>query len=49
VLLLLAAAAAGLYLAFANDGGGTALPDVKRDTVPETVNRMEELIDENTR
>jgi len=49
VLLLLAAAAIGLYFAATNDGGGPALPDVTRDTTRDTVNRMEELIDENTR
>jgi len=47
--LLLAAAAVGLYLAFTAGGGPEALPDVTQDTVRDTVDRMNELIDENTR
>lgn len=49
VLLLFAVAAVGLYLAFTAGGGTTELPDVTRDTVQDTVNQIEELIDENTR
>ena len=43
------AAAVGLYLALSSGGGSEALPDVTRDTVGDTVNRMQELIDDNTR
>jgi serine/threonine-protein kinase len=49
LLGILAVAAVGLYLALSAGGGSEALPDVTRDTVGDTVSRMQELIDDNTR
>jgi serine/threonine-protein kinase len=49
VLAIVAVAAVGLYLAFTTGTGGDSLPEVDGSTVRETVGRMQELIDENTR
>ncbi len=49
LLLLLAVALVGLYLAFSAGSGPEALPDVTQDSVQDTVDRMNELIDENSR
>ena len=49
LLLLLAVALVGLYLAFTSGSGTEALPDVTQDTVQDTVDRMNELVDENSR
>jgi serine/threonine-protein kinase len=49
LLGILAVAAVGLYLALSSGGGSEALPDVTRDTVGDTVSRMQELIDDNSR
>ncbi len=49
LLGILAVAAVGLYLALTTGTGSDALPDVTQDTVGDTVSRMQELIEENTR
>ncbi|HEV3000192.1 MAG TPA: protein kinase [Solirubrobacteraceae bacterium] len=49
LLALTAAAAVAIYLALASGGGGVQLRDVEREDVPQSVDAMKRLVDDNTR